>query len=235
LLVPVLSGGGLSGCAPGTDPAAAPAAPGRPGWFEDVTEMVNLKFTHDAGAGGEHFFPEIMGSGAALLDYDNDGRLDIYLVQNGGPDGPPNRLYHQEADGTFRDVSKGSGLDVAGHGMGVAVGDVNNDGWPDVLVTEYRGVRLFLNNGNGTFTEVTRQAGLDDPHWAVSAAFVDYDRDGWLDLVVVNYVDYVESTRCTDNAGRPDYCSPRSFAGTATRLYRNLGRRARPPPATSRT
>jgi hypothetical protein len=230
VLVWVLSGTGLPGCAPGTDPAAAPEAPARPAWFEDVTEEVNLNFTHDAGVGGRYFFPEIIGSGAALFDYDNDGRLDVYLVQNGGPgSASTNRLFHQGPDGRFTDVSKGSGLDVSGHGMGVAVGDVNNDGRPDVLVTEYRGVRLFLNNGDGTFTEVTRQAGLDDPHWAVSAAFVDYDRDGWLDLVVVNYVDYVESTRCTDNAERPEYCGPRSFAGTAARLYHNLGRRGAAP------
>src|SRR5437868_6460932 len=124
-----------------------------PQWFQDVTRSRGVDFVQDAGKAptGRYFMPQIMGSGAALFDFDDDGRLDIYLVQNGGPDsGSTNRLYHQEPDGRFRDVSKGSGLDVAGYGMGVAVGDVDNDGRPDVLVTEYGRVRLFLNNGDGT-------------------------------------------------------------------------------------
>jgi len=133
------------------------------------------------------------------------------------------RLYRQEPDGRFRDVSAGSGLNVAGHGMGVAIGDVNNDGWPDVLITQFRGVRLFLNNGNGTFTDVTTEAGLDSPLWGTSACFVDYDRDGWLDLVVVNYLDYDASVRCADAAGRPAYCHPSDFRGTVAKLYRNRG------------
>jgi hypothetical protein len=164
-----------------------------------------------------------MGSGAALFDYDNDGRLDLYLLQNGGPASrSTNRLYHQEADGSFKDVSAGSGLDVAGYGMGVAIGDVNNDGWPDVLITEYGGLRLFLNNGNGTFTDVTREAGLQSVLWGTSACFFDYDRDGWLDLVVVNYVDYSPSRPCGDSSKR-DYCHPNAFSGTVAKLYRNLG------------
>src|SRR5207245_1761146 len=101
--------------------------------------------------------------------------LDIYLIQNGGPAGSRNRLFHQEPDGRFRDVSKGSGLDVAGFGMGVAVGDVNNDGWVDVLVTEYGRTRLFLNNRDGTFTDISREAGLDNAQWGTSACFFDYD------------------------------------------------------------
>jgi hypothetical protein len=107
--------------------------------------------------------------------------------------------------------------------MGVAIGDVNNDGLPDVLVTQYTGVRLFLNNGNGTFTDVTKEAGLDNPLWATSAAFFDYDRDGWLDLVVVNYVEYDPSWRCASPEGKPDYCPPNQFAGTVTKLFRNRG------------
>src|SRR5207244_4592712 len=135
--------------------------------------------------------PQIMGSGAALFDFDNDGRLDIYLLENGGPNSrSTNRLYHQEADGRFKDVSAGSGLDVAGYGMGVAIGDVNNDGLPDLFLTQYGGNRLFLNKGNGKFVEVTAAAGLQSPLWGTAACFFDYNRDGWLDLVVVNYVDY---------------------------------------------
>src|SRR5207247_11139147 len=115
----------------------------------------------------------------------------------------------------------GSGLDFAGHNMGVAVGDVNNDGWPDLVVTQYGGIRLFLNNGNGTFTDVTRDSGLDNPGWGTSASFFDYDRDGWLDLVVINYVDYDPSRRCTNLGGQRDYCSPQPLEGTVTRLFRN--------------
>jgi hypothetical protein len=209
---------------PVTPPAVtSPQAPAKPGWFRDVTEEVGLDFVHDAGPTGRYFMPQIMGSGAALFDFDGDGLLDIYLVNNGGPAGRTNRLFHQGRDGRFTDVSAGSGLDVAGYGMGVAIGDVNNDGRPDVLLTEYGGVRLFLNNGNGTFTDVTREAGLDRLLWGTSASFVDYDRDGWLDLVVVNYVDYEPSRSCGDPGGSRDYCGPHMFPGTVTKLYRNLG------------
>src|SRR5262249_38956853 len=176
--------------APGPAPPVVEEPPG-PAWFADVTDQVGLDFVHDAGPVGHFFMPQIMGSGAALFDFDNDGRLDIYLLQSGGPGSQStNRLYHQGPDGRFTDVSKGSGLDIAGYCTGVAIGDVNNDGWPDVLVTQYGGLKLFLNNGNGTFTDVSREAGLDSVLWGTSACFVDYDRDGWLDLVVVNYVVY---------------------------------------------
>src|SRR5207249_4358773 len=137
----------------------------------------------------------------------------------------PNRLFKQLPDGSFQDVSKGSGLDFAGHCMGVAVGDVNNDGWPDVLVTGWGGMKLFLNNGDGTFSDVTREAGLDNnPLWSTSACFFDYNRDGWLDLVVVNYLDYDPTWPCTRTNGMRDYCSPRTFDDTASKLYRNLGK-----------
>jgi hypothetical protein len=216
----------LVGC--GVPPASPPRGEATdPPWFEDITNRCSLVFVHDAGpTDGRYFLPQITGSGAALFDYDNDGRLDVYLVQNGGPGGASNRLFHQEADGRFTDVSKGSGLDVAGYGMGVAVGDVNNDGWPDILLTEYGCIRLFVNNGNGTFTDVTREAGLDNPGWGASAAFFDYDRDGWLDLVVVNYVAYDPSRPCGGLGGQRDYCTPRQFEGSVTRLFHNLG-----PPA----
>jgi hypothetical protein len=208
------------GCRP---PPPAAEGPSAPPWFRDVTEECGLDFVHDAGPTGDYFMPQVMGSGAALLDYDNDGRLDVYLLQNGGPGSrSTNQLFHQGADGRFTDVSAGSGLDVAGYGMGVAVGDVNNDGWPDVLVTEYGRLRLFLNNGNGTFRDATKEAGLESVLWGTSAAFVDYDRDGWLDLVVVNYVDYSPSRPCGD-ARQPDYCHPNAFVGAVTKLYHNRG------------
>jgi hypothetical protein len=215
-------------------PPSAPEPDSLP-WFEDVTEAVGLDFVHDAGPIDQRYFlPQIVGSGAAVFDFDGDGLLDIYLLNNGGPNGRPNRLYRQLPGGTFQDVSKGSGLDITGYSMGVAIGDVNNDGFPDVLVTQYTGVRLFLNNGNGTFTEVTKEAGLDNPLWAGSAAFFDYDRDGLLDLVVVNYVEYDPSWKCAGPDGKPDYCPPNQFAGTVTKLFHNLGQIRNPKSETPR-
>lgn len=200
--------------------------PGDPPWFCEISAEVGLDFCHDAGPVGNYFVPQILGSGAALFDFDNDGRLDIFLLQNGGPgSSSTNRLYHQETNGHFRDVSAGCGLDIAGWNMGVAIGDVNNDGWPDVLITQYRGVKLFLNDQKGTFIDVTQKAGLDNPLWGTSAAFLDYDRDGWLDLVVVNYLDYDRSRQCAAASGQPDYCYPQLFPGTVTKLYHNAGRR----------
>jgi hypothetical protein len=200
---------------------------GAPPWFVDITEDSGLDFIHEVGSRPleSYFLPHLMGSGAAVFDYDGDGKLDLYLIQNGGPDSnATNRLFHQETDGRFKDVSAGSGLDIKGHGMGVAIGDVNNDGRPDVLVTEYGGIRLFINNGDGTFTDVSREAGLDHPFWATSAAFVDYDRDGWLDMVVVNYLDYDPTSLCTERGARQaDFCHPRSFPGVVAKLYHNRG------------
>jgi hypothetical protein len=200
--------------------------PGEP-WFADVTEKVGLDFVHDAGPPGTYFMPQAIGSGAALFDFDGDGLLDVYLIQNGGPKGARNKLYKQMPGGRFKDVSKGSGLDVAGYGMGVAVGDVNNDGLPDVLVTEYGRVRLFLNRGGGKFEDVTRAAGLSNPAWGTSAAFFDFDRDGWLDLVVVSYVSYDPTWPCASPSGKPDYCAPRTFPGRVCKLFRNRGRKGR--------
>jgi hypothetical protein len=200
-------------------------------WFEDITSASGLAFIHDAGPTGSYFLPQIIGSGAALFDFDGDGRLDILLLQNAGPSSQAtNRLYRQLQDGTFRDVSAGSGLDFAGHCMGVAIGDINNDGWPDVLITCYGGVRLFLNHkGDGTFIDVTRAAGLDSISWGTSAAFLDYDRDGWLDLVIVNYLEYDPSRACLNARDQRDYCHPNSFTSAVPRLYRNMGRPAGAP------
>ncbi len=202
---------------------AEPAPPGEP-WFRDVTDEVGLDFVHDDGDLSQYRVTQIIGSGVAVFDFDGDGRPDLYLLTNGGPQsGSVNRLYRNMPDGTFKDMTAGSGLGVAGHSMGVAVGDVNNDGWPDVLVTQYGGVRLFLNNGDGTFRDATESAGLKNPGWASSAAFFDYDRDGWLDLVVVNYLDYDPALPCPGANGEKDYCAPHSYRGTVTRLFHNRG------------
>jgi hypothetical protein len=198
-----------------------------PPWFSDVTKELGIHFIHDGGPkDGLFFMPQQVGSGMALFDFDGDGLLDLYLMNNGGPKGRPNQLFKQMKDGTFKNVSKGSNLDFADHCMGVAVGDFNNDGKPDLLVTMYGGVRLFLNLGNGKFKDVTKAAGLNNPAWTTSAAFLDYDRDGWLDLVIVNYVDYDKTLACTGASGLRDYCAPKASKPIVSKLYRNLGKQA---------
>src|SRR5262245_50870200 len=198
-------------CRP-SPPAPAPRPAPAP-WFVDVTAEVGLDFVHDPGPVGSHFLPGLLGGGCAVFDCDGDGRLDILLLQNAGPKSKStNRLYRQTPDGHFTDVSARSGLDYAGYCQGVAIGDVNNDGRPDVLITEYGGARLFLNNGDGTFADVTKEAGLENPHWGTSAAFLDYNRDGWLDLVIVNYVDYNPGKVCRHASGLPEFCAPSNFS-----------------------
>jgi hypothetical protein len=214
------------GCAksPPSATGPAPETPDGPAWFRDVTDEVGLDFTHDPGPDGSFLMPQAVGSGCAIFDCDGDGRLDIYLLQNAGPKSASrNRLFRQTKDGKFEDISAGSGLDIAGYCMGVAVGDVNNDGRPDVLVTAYGGSKLFLNLGGGKFEDVTAECGLDNLLWGTSAAFFDYDRDGLLDLVIVNYVDYDPSWPCSSPGGVRDFCAPKVFPGTVSKLFHNRG------------
>ena len=172
--------------------------------------------------------PQSMGSGCAFLDLDNDGLLDLYLLQDAGPDSKSvNRLYKQLPDHTFQDATDTSGLDVAGYNRGVAVGDVNNDGLPDVLLTQYGAIKLFVNLGGGRFEDVAAESGLLNPLWGMSAGFLDYDRDGWLDLVVVNYLDYYPKATCRAPDGQPDFCGPNQFPGVCSKLFHNeSGRQA---------
>jgi hypothetical protein len=205
--------------------------------FEEIPpEASGIRWVHDNGASPEHYLPETMGPGCAFLDYDNDGFLDIYLVNSGPcdfykPRKPiRNALYKNNRDGTFTDVTEAAGVGGGTFGMGVAAGDYNNDGFPDLFVTAYGRPILYRNNGNGTFTDVSEKAGLGakvfEGHWTTSAVWFDFDNDGRLDLFVCSFVDYGTKSHfsCGDNKlGRKFYCIPRVFNPTASLLFHNNG------------
>lgn len=217
-----------------TQPVAA-----TPGRFVEITKKSGVNFQYRSSHTSKKYLIETMGAGVALFDYDNDGRLDIFLI-NGTPledptpkgtlpkkPGPAywNRLYHQKADGTFEDVTEKAGLRGEGYGMGVAVGDYDNDGFEDLYVTAYGGNKLYHNNGDETFTDVTDQAGVKGSGWSSSAAWVDLDNDGKLDLVVLRYLDWdFDDIRCGEHTenGRA-YCHPDMFKAIAPLVYHNNG------------
>ena len=204
--------------------------------FTDETTSVGLVFQHDTGATGERLFPEAFGAGAALVDFDNDGDLDVYLVQGGTlrpdrsrpPASPPpmgDRLFRNDIDRgsglRFVDVTEEAGIRALGYGMGVATGDYDRDGYADLYVTNFGVNQLWHNRGDGTFAEVAAQAGVNAGGWSVAAAFFDYDRDGWPDLYVGSYTDYtVTGNRpCKAPAGYLDYCSPLSYRPAPTASF----------------
>ncbi len=243
LLVAACGGGGdvpaNDSSAASPAPASSPATTSPPAsvtpLLVDTTEAWDLRFTHDPGAGGELLFPEMMGGGVAVFDADADGDLDLYLVSGApnlgrdpAPGGAINQLFLQSEDGRFEDATEASGLGDPGYGTGVAVGDFDNDGLEDVFVANFGPDRLFRGLGGGRFEDVTRSAGIAatgeaDDDWSTSAAFCDVDRDGWLDLYVVRYVVFDPAVRCTDKAGRREYCGPASFVDRTDVLLRNNG------------
>jgi enediyne biosynthesis protein E4 len=207
--------------------------------FSDVTSALSVHFQHIASHTSKKYLIETMGSGVALFDYDNDGRLDVFAV-NGAPLTDPtpkgtiplkrgpehwNRLFHQRADGTFEDVTEKAGLEGVGYGMGVAVGDYDNDGYEDLYVTGYGSNKLYHNNGNGIFTDVTAQVGAAGSGWSTSAAWVDLDNDGLLDLVVLRYMQWdFDDIWCGERKeGLRAYCTPDAFRPITPLVYHNNG------------
>ncbi len=211
-------------------PSPSPPRPSGPIEFNDVTTQAGIRFKHNSGAFGKKYLPETIGSGCAFLDYDNDGWQDILLVNS--QDWPENKkrksflaLYRNNKDGTFTDVTHQSGLGVEMYGIGVAVGDYDNDGNDDIYITCVGPNHLFRNLGGGRFADVTRKAAVGDPGFSTSAAWFDYDNDGNLDLFVGNYVEWSVQTDqfCTLDGKNKSYCTPQSYKGQSATLYRNRG------------
>jgi hypothetical protein len=207
-----------------TSPSAYP--------FEEVSSAASrITWVHTAGKSAEKYLPETTGAGCAFLDYDNDGWMDIYLVNSGkcdfyNPNSPlRNALYRNNRDGTFTDVTEKAGVAGTGYGQGVAVGDYDGDGFPDMYVTQYGRSILYHNNGDGTFTDVTEKAGVAAPGWASSAVWFDYDNDGRLDLFVCQFVEFSKSKNlpCTAYNNKPGYCVPRLYKPTPSWLFHNNG------------
>jgi enediyne biosynthesis protein E4 len=247
-LVAVLAALALVSCGGDKNPvpSTAASAPAEE-WFVERAKETGLDVVHFNGMSGEQYYPEIMAPGVALFDYDNDGDLDVYLVQGAmlgkktlkeatfPPTGPlGDRLFRNDlvvgADGKrtlhFTDVTAQSGINVTSYGMGVAAADSDNDGFVDIYRTGLSGSVLLHNNGNRTFTDVTAKTGVGNPNgWGVSAAFLDYDRDGWLDLYVGNYLLYsiASDLDCLSVTGQHDYCPPNSYRAQPDRLYHNRG------------
>lgn len=200
--------------------------------FTDVRKEAGITFLQDSTQTDEKYYLETMGTGVGWLDYNQDGLMDLFFVQSAATDAykPPHplrsALYRNNGDGTFTDVTEKAGVGGEGHyGQGVAVGDYDNDGYPDLYVTGYGRAILYHNNGDGTFTDVTAKAGVaDEGQWSTSAGWFDYDKDGWLDLVVTNYIDWSPKNNlwCGDRRpGYRSYCNPNNYKGEKTKLYHN--------------
>jgi enediyne biosynthesis protein E4 len=211
----------LSACS--TPQTTATDAHERVEWFSDTAERSGLRFRHVNGMTGNHTMTEILGSGVALIDYDNDGDLDVFLVQSRGRSQLFRNNLIETGTLSFTDVTDASGIATTGYGMGVATGDFDNDGFVDLYVTSYGTSQLFHNNGDGTFSDVSKRSGTGVSGWSVPAAFFDYDGDGWPDLFVGTYLRYnvEQNTRCFGPSGAVDYCTPNTYRPQPSRLFHN--------------
>ena len=219
-------------CRTAPEPTRAPDEPApAPARFEEAAAEAGISFRHTTGAFGEKWLPETMGSGCAWLDYDADGRQDLFFANGANWPGRPasepssQALYRNLGGGRFEDVTRSTGLAVEAYGMGVAIGDYDNDGFPDLFLNSLGPDHLFRNRGDGSFEDVTSRAGVSDSSFGSSAAFVDFDRDGLLDLFVGNYVEWTPKTDlfCTLDGVNKSYCTPESYVGASNRLFRNRG------------
>ena len=193
-------------------------------WFLEKANSVGVTLAHDCGPwSGDYFMPQILGSGVAIFDADGDGRSDLFFPQCGGPKGKPNQLYLQKEPDRFELAPPGNGLDYSAYCSGVAVGDVNRDGKPDLLVSEFSGIRLFLNDGGGKFHPGKSPQKKQNPDWGMSCAIADLDGDGLPELVVANYVGFDPEWPCTGPSGQREFCPPSAFPGKVTRIFKNLG------------
>lgn len=226
-VVALLGGALLLGCQARPEPEAPAAAPARGSYFRQLAPPHVPDFINRPQDPESYFMPDIMGSGVALWDYDDDGDLDILLL-TGGPAAEPDvrargcRLFRHDPGLIFTDVTDEALLDSRAYAVGIAVGDVDNDGDLDFFIAAYGPDELWQNNGDGTFTNVTAEAGIVNERWGTATCLFDYDGDGRLDLFIGNYVDYYAGLRCEDASGRPDFCNPKDLPGTVDRLFRNV-------------